>query len=243
MRVYYARLTQALVTALSAPTAEGRLYEVDMRLRPSGRKGPVATSLRAFRDYQTTEAWTWEHLALTRARPLAGDVSLGAEIEAFRRDLLARPGDRAARARDTADMRRRLADAKPRTGPLDVRAGPGHLQDIELFASLLGLLAGATDQEPSHQIAAGQAAGLIAPQDGNRLSRAQAEFWQVHAATRLLTGASLDPARLGADAREQLLRGRDSATIADLVTAISVTAGRAADIIDRHLQDWLDDGA
>ncbi|WP_134726064.1 putative nucleotidyltransferase substrate binding domain-containing protein [Paracoccus luteus] len=70
-RPYFARLTQSLVTALSAPTAAGRLYEVDMRLRPSGRQGPVATSVGSFRAYQMDEAWTWEHLALTRARVVA----------------------------------------------------------------------------------------------------------------------------------------------------------------------------
>ncbi|HSG54782.1 MAG TPA: glutamine-synthetase adenylyltransferase, partial [Paracoccaceae bacterium] len=71
-RPYYARLTQAMVTALTAPMAEGKLYEVDMRLRPSGTQGPVATSLTSFRDYQMNEAWIWEHLALTRARAVAG---------------------------------------------------------------------------------------------------------------------------------------------------------------------------
>ena len=77
-RVYFARLTQALVTALTAPMAEGKLFEVDMRLRPSGRQGPVATSLGSFQSYQKTKAWTWEHLALTRARPVAGSAELGA---------------------------------------------------------------------------------------------------------------------------------------------------------------------
>ena len=77
-RAYYARLTQALLTAVSAPTASGRLYEVDMRLRPSGRQGPVATALASFRDYQMTEAWTWEHLALTRARDLLTVLGLSA---------------------------------------------------------------------------------------------------------------------------------------------------------------------
>jgi len=72
--------------------AEGRLYEVDMRLRPSGRKGPVATSLAAWQDYQMAEAWTWEHLALTRARVLAGQATLAGEVEAFRRSLLAAKG-------------------------------------------------------------------------------------------------------------------------------------------------------
>ncbi|MBT8456179.1 MAG: glutamine-synthetase adenylyltransferase, partial [Alphaproteobacteria bacterium] len=75
-RAYYARLTQAFVTALSAPMGDGRLYEVDMRLRPSGRQGPVATSLASFQSYQSTDAWTWEHLALTRARAVAGEADL-----------------------------------------------------------------------------------------------------------------------------------------------------------------------
>ena len=83
-RPYYARLTQALLTAVSAPTAAGRLYEVDMRLRPSGRQGPVATSIESFRAYQIDEAWTWEHLALTRARvvgAVAGGEVTGGEAE------------------------------------------------------------------------------------------------------------------------------------------------------------------
>ena len=74
---YYARLTQALIAALSAPMAEGILYKVDMRLRPSGQPGPVATALPAFRRYQAEEAWTWEHMALTRARVIAGPAGAG----------------------------------------------------------------------------------------------------------------------------------------------------------------------
>src|SRR5690606_37624182 len=93
-RAYYARLTQALLAALTAPTAAGRLYQVDMRLRPSGRQGPVATSIGAFSDYQLNEAWTWEHLALTRARVVAvfpGSVTedlppLSLRIEALRHE-------------------------------------------------------------------------------------------------------------------------------------------------------------
>src|SRR5690606_3848645 len=73
---YYARLTQRLIAAVSAPTAEGVLYELDLRLRPSGNKGPVATHIEAFRKYQREEAWTWEHMALTRGRAIAGDMAL-----------------------------------------------------------------------------------------------------------------------------------------------------------------------
>ena len=76
--LYYARLTQRLVAALTAPTKAGRLYEVDLRLRPSGRQGPLATSLSAFARYQREEAETWEHMALTRARVVAGDADAGA---------------------------------------------------------------------------------------------------------------------------------------------------------------------
>ena len=125
-RSYHARLTKAFLTAISAPTAEGRLYEVDMRLRPSGRQGPVATSLSAFDSYQSNDAWTWEHLALTRARPVAGDAAMADAVEAVRRRVLsqtaARPGLRA----DVADMRARLARAKPACGPLGCqeRSGP-----------------------------------------------------------------------------------------------------------------------
>src|SRR6266702_6249509 len=76
LSTYYARLSQRLISAITAPTAEGRLYQVDMRLRPSGESGPIASSLAAFAQYQRESAWTWEHMALTRARPVAGDAAL-----------------------------------------------------------------------------------------------------------------------------------------------------------------------
>ena len=98
-RAYYARLTKALVTSLTAPMAEGRLYEVDMRLRPSGGKGPVATAFSGFEGYQMGDAWTWEHLALTRALVVAGDAALGDDIESVRSKVLAaKSGNDAVRA-------------------------------------------------------------------------------------------------------------------------------------------------
>ena len=106
-RAYYARLTQRLITALQAPMAEGRLYEVDMRLRPSGRKGPLATSLTSFANYQRSEAWTWEHLALTRARAVAGAPKLREAVERVRRELLSEVYDPVRVAQDVARMRAR----------------------------------------------------------------------------------------------------------------------------------------
>src|SRR5690606_19077731 len=109
---YYARYTQRLISHLSAPTAEGALYEVDMRLRPSGQKGPVAAQLSTFREYQAKEAWTWEHLALTRARVVSGPPELRRKVEEAIRDTLTRKRDRAVIAKDVWDMRDRIAAEK-----------------------------------------------------------------------------------------------------------------------------------
>ncbi|MEM6826045.1 MAG: glutamine-synthetase adenylyltransferase, partial [Pseudomonadota bacterium] len=151
-RTYYARLTQAFVTALTAPMGPGRLYDVDMRLRPSGRQGPVATSLAAFVAYQREEAWTWEHLALTRARPLAGSPDLQGEVEDFRRTLIGEARDAAKVLADVADMRSRLADARQAESPWNPRDGAGRLQDIALLAQAGALLSGSATREVRDQI-------------------------------------------------------------------------------------------
>ena len=111
-RQYYTRFTQRLISAFTAPTAEGNLYEVDMRLRPSGQKGPVATQLSSFIDYQASEAWTWEHMALTRARVVSGPPALRAAVEEAIRDVLLQPRDRAKIAADVRDMRARIEKEK-----------------------------------------------------------------------------------------------------------------------------------
>ena len=152
---WHARMAQALITALSAPMAGGTLYEVDTRLRPSGRRGPVATSAAAFERYQREEAWVWEHLALTRARIVAGDAALGARLEAFRSNLIAgigRQRDVGRIARETQEMRGRLAAARP-GGGWALRDGPGGLRDVELAAQAATLLAGAPARGAAEQIA------------------------------------------------------------------------------------------
>ncbi|WP_182085826.1 bifunctional [glutamine synthetase] adenylyltransferase/[glutamine synthetase]-adenylyl-L-tyrosine phosphorylase [Aureimonas sp. ME7] len=137
---YYARLTQRLISALTAPTAEGVLYEVDFRLRPSGNKGPLATAIGSFRKYQS-EAWTWERMALTRARTVAGDDHLRAEIgEAIREAIRSHEGDPLL-TDDVADMRARLEAQKPARGPLDLKRIVGGLTDLEFLAQW-GILTG-----------------------------------------------------------------------------------------------------
>ncbi|KAG1667684.1 Bifunctional glutamine synthetase adenylyltransferase/adenylyl-removing enzyme [Nymphon striatum] len=141
--------------------AEGRLYEVDMRLRPSGSKGPVATAFSGFENYQMNDAWTWEHLALTRARVVAGNPDLGADIEAVRSRVLAAKSNGAEAQRDVASMRRRIAQAKAPDGPLDAKIGAGRLQDVELAGQLAALMIGHTGRATVDQIETGVAAGVL----------------------------------------------------------------------------------
>lgn len=223
-RPYYARLTQALVTALTAQMPEGRLYEVDMRLRPSGRQGPVATSLQSFTGYQETEAWTWEHLALTRARVLAGDAALGAGIEDFRRALLPRKGQGANVRADVAAMRERLQAAKPAKGSWEAKNGPGRLMDIELCAQMFALIAGSPARGVERQIAAGKQIG-VSQTDLQTLTDAYRVLWRLQCGSRLLTEGALEMETLGEGGRAFLLRetGVDGAAalserLDDLVT-------------------------
>jgi [glutamine synthetase] adenylyltransferase / [glutamine synthetase]-adenylyl-L-tyrosine phosphorylase len=132
--LYFQRLGQRLIAALTVLTAEGELYQVDMRLRPSGNKGPIACSLQSFAAYQADEAWTWEHMALIRARAVAGDVTLCRAAEAVRAAILSRPRDAGAILIDVADMRGRIAKERPGTGPFDVKDRPGGLLDVEFIA-------------------------------------------------------------------------------------------------------------
>jgi glutamate-ammonia-ligase adenylyltransferase len=138
---YYTRLTQRLVAALSAPTAEGAAYSVDLRLRPSGRAGPLATHVSAFERYQLTDAWTWEHMAMSRGRPIAGEASLRRRVSEIIGRIVAQPRDRSALADDVASMRGRIEREKPAAGPFDVKLARGGLMDCEFAAQFL-LLSG-----------------------------------------------------------------------------------------------------
>ncbi len=164
---YYTRLTQRLIAALSAPTAEGTLYEVDMRLRPSGQKGPVATQLSSFVEYQAKEAWTWEHLALTRARVLTGPPQLRQRVEAAVRAALTDPVDPAKITADVLDMRNRIAAEKGTENIWELKQVRGGLVDLEFIAQYLQLIHGPAHPEVLDQntLAAFQklqAAGVLA---------------------------------------------------------------------------------
>jgi glutamate-ammonia-ligase adenylyltransferase len=144
---YFSRLTQRLIAALSAPTAEGIVFEVDLRLRPSGNKGPVATRINAFGKYQREEAWTWEHLALTRARTICGDDSLRAEADAIIDEVLAQKRDVQKVTTEVAEMRALITQEKPPKDIWDFKLIAGGLVDIEFIAQYLRLIAPARGVE------------------------------------------------------------------------------------------------
>lgn len=139
---YFARLTQRLVAAVSAPTAEGVLYEADMRLRPSGNAGPLATSLAGFRAYHKENAWTWEHLALSRARVVAATGTLGGRVDAEIAEVMSRRRDVAKTIEDVVSMRALMArERKPRHA-FDLKLASGGLVDLEFIAQSAQLIAG-----------------------------------------------------------------------------------------------------
>jgi glutamate-ammonia-ligase adenylyltransferase len=136
----YARLAQRLNTWLTSTTAAGRLYDIDLRLRPDGSKGLPVSSFSAFRAYQREHAWTWEHQALTRARFVAGDAAIGAEFEAERRAILSLARDAGKLNADVVAMRRRMYVAHPnRSGLFDLKHDPGGMVDIEFSVQYLVL--------------------------------------------------------------------------------------------------------
>jgi glutamate-ammonia-ligase adenylyltransferase len=205
-RQYFARLTQALITAMTAPMSQGKLYEVDMRLRPSGNQGPVATSLASFESYQKNEAWTWEHLALTRARAVAGPEALREEIEALCDGVLSEKRERAAILAETAKMRLRIAAAKTPAGPLDAKIGPGRLQDIELFAQSGALLAGRAAHRIADGLETAEACGLVNAEERAELAEVYGFFWSLQCAGRLLSSHPLKLDTLGQAGSQFLCR-------------------------------------
>lgn len=196
---YYTRLTQRLISALTVSTRRGGLYEVDMRLRPSGRQGPVATKLGSFRDYQANEAETWEIMSLTRARVVAGDDTLGADAGAVVREAIARPREEATLRRDVREMRELIAREKGENDPWDLKLAAGGLIDLEFIAQFLSLrYAGERpdilDVSVPAVLKKAGSLGLLTPGQADVLSQAHALYTNVMQMLRLTIGESFNPA-------------------------------------------------
>ncbi len=228
---YFARFTQRLVNALTTPTNYGRLYDVDMRLRPSGRSGPVATSLAAFDGYQHTEAWTWEHMALTRARVVAGAPALAARVEAVIRTALCRPRDRRAIAADVVDMRRAIAAEKGDGVRWDLKYAAGGLVDIEFIAQYLELVHAATvpeilDTATAAVLEKAARLGILAPEDAEVLRPAARLYLDLGQILRLCVAAPFDPKSAGAGLTALLARAADVPDFATLDVHLADTQAR-----------------
>jgi len=191
----YARLAQRMITWLTATTAAGTLYDIDVRLRPDGAAGLMASSLASFRRYQREHAWTWEHQALTRARFVAGDPAIGAAFEAEREAILRAPRDLARLAADVNEMRRKMAAGHPnRTALFDVKHDAGGMVDVEFAVQYL-VLAHA-HEHPSLTANLGNIAllriagdlALVPPELGLAAADAYREFRRLQHQVRL-TGA------------------------------------------------------
>ncbi|MCG7521205.1 glutamine-synthetase adenylyltransferase [Ruegeria sp. Ofav3-42] len=230
-RTYYARFTQALITALSAPMSQGRLYEVDMRLRPSGNQGPVATSWASFTNYQKNEAWVWEHLALTRARVVAGEGGLAKDIEVFRADFLSQPRDRKKVLREVAEMRARLAAAKSPAGIWDAKNGPGRMMDIELMAETGALLSGVAKRDVQSGLDGAVAAGLLDVAQAQTLKDSYDLCWSVQCAARLLSGKVIEADKIGEGGTAFLCRATGFEHVDQLQAALQESYATAAGII------------
>jgi len=227
---YYARLSQRLISAITAPTAEGKLYEVDMRLRPSGDSGPIASSLAAFAQYQRDSAWTWEHMALTRARPIAGDEALQGRIREAIATALRRPRDPHVLVADVADMRRRIVESVPRPSPWDLRNRRGGLIDLEFTVQYLMLREAARRpdvlrRETGAALTALGEAGVLSPQGVHELSEALGLLRHLRALLALLFDGVPDPKALAGPAGATLARCAGAVDFprldADMVAACS----------------------
>ncbi len=241
---YYTRLSQKIVTALTAHTNEGALYEVDMRLRPSGRAGPLANSLEGFETYHAQSAWTWEHMALTRARVIHGPPALVDRLTDIVKSTLCRPRDPEALVRDVADMRNRIAHHAPAKSAWDFKHLPGGLFDIDFVAQYLALRHAAArpdllDPHPGEMLRRTAAAGLIAQDDADRLRAARTLLSDVQSLLRLtLDGdeSAFDEASAPEGQRRLIAATEDAADLADLKARIQTEAGTARAIYERIVE-------
>ena len=224
---YYARLTQRLISALSAPTAEGELYEVDMRLRPSGRAGPVATHINSFKDYQNKQAWTWEHMALTRARPITGSDVLKQRLQDIISDVLAKPRKAGPLANDVNIMREKIRETKGTDNLFDIKLVRGGQVDLEFICQYLQLRDAHTHPAILNPNTEGS---FLAMRETGNVSKATAQTLLEAAQTynaliqmiRLCTDKGVDPESAGEGLKNQLAETLNQPSFSVLTETIKI---------------------
>ncbi len=240
--VYYARLAQRFINALSAPTGEGRLYEIDMRLRPSGNAGPIATTLPGFVKYQRAQAWTWEHMALTRARAIIGTAEFTGRVQTAISDLLASERDPDTLVRDIAEMRVRVAREHRSRGPWDVKQRPGGLVDLEFLVQYWQLRHGHEHPEvldPSTSAALQKlaAAGILKPDRAKALDHAARLLRHLQAILRLTVGQDFDEAQAPEGLKVRLAAAGNCADFAALKDRLDAATSQIHNVFREVIED------
>lgn len=225
--LYFTRLGQRIITGITALTRAGKLYELDMRLRPSGNSGALVTSVEAFLQYQRTEAWVWEHQALTRARVVVGDPVLTAHLQEGIRAIIRQPRDVEALRHEVCQMRQRMfQDKKPEEGWMDIKQSRGGIVDIEFLVQYLMLAFSAVYPEmvqsnTTRGLRACQQVGLLTMEDYTVLDEAYGFYRLVENRLRLLHGRSENRIGPSLAVREQLRRLCDVSADQDVVTVLT----------------------
>jgi [glutamine synthetase] adenylyltransferase / [glutamine synthetase]-adenylyl-L-tyrosine phosphorylase len=237
---YFARLTQRVINALTVQTNYGSLYHVDMRLRPSGRAGPLATKISGFASYQEVEAWTWEHMALTRARVVSASLGFGAQVERIIRDILCRPRDAAQTAGDVVEMRAAIAKEKGDRERWDLKYVAGGLIDIEFITQYLQLIHAAElpeilDTSTARALDKAWRLGVLAVEDAEVLRPAARLYQDLTQILRLCLPGAFDVRTAGAGLLHLLARAADVPDFATLDATLIETQAKVRESFVRIL--------
>jgi glutamate-ammonia-ligase adenylyltransferase len=225
---YFARFTQRLISAFTTRTNYGVLYEVDMRLRPSGRAGPVASHIESFAEYQEREAWTWEHMALTRARVISASPEFRAKIEQTIRAVLTRSRDATAVASDVVEMRRAVALEKGERDVWDLKYAAGGTVDIDFIAQYLQLVHAAEkpdilDVSTLHVLDNAARLGVL-PQSAAEVLRPAARLYHdLTQILRLCVSEGFKPETAGEDLLRVMARAGDAPDFSSLEARVKET--------------------
>jgi glutamate-ammonia-ligase adenylyltransferase len=239
---YFARFTQRLISAFTTRTNYGVLYDVDMRLRPSGRAGPVAARVGSFADYQDREAWTWEHMALTRARVISSSPEFRERIERIIRDVLTRPRDRHIIANDVAEMRRAIALEKGEDDIWDLKYAAGGLVDIEFIAQYLQLVHAAETPEilsvsTSQVLENAARLGILSQSTMEVLRPAVRLYHDLTQILRLCVSEKFKPETAGEDLLRIMTRAGDAPDFSALEARVRETQAEVRGVLLRLLED------
>jgi [glutamine synthetase] adenylyltransferase / [glutamine synthetase]-adenylyl-L-tyrosine phosphorylase len=241
---YFARFTQRLISAFTTRTNYGVLYEVDMRLRPSGRAGPVASHVDSFAEYQDREAWTWEHMALTRARVISASPDFRKVIEEIIRQVLTRPRDAGSVAKNVADMRRAIALEKGEDDIWDLKYAAGGTVDIDFIAQYLQLVHAADkpdilDVSTLHVLDKAARLGVL-PQSSAEVLRSAARLYHdLTQILRLCVSEKFNPETSGEDLLRIMARAGDAPDFSSLEARVKETQAE----VRRVFQALVGDGS